>query len=178
MATREDTRRNRVARLTATVMSLGLLLAACGGDDSVDEAGAREALDGFIEGWAAASGTRSDAIRAQQTRRFLGGDLGAQVQGVRPGEGLERMYNEMMGAPFPPDNGHEVVGEPEVTEQEATFRVRLLYSGRAAGAMAAAGFISQAEVSDLQSQVADGLERTFVLRPNDEGDWQIHEIGD
>ncbi len=166
--------RGRV-RLAAVGVVVALLIGACGGDESGGEAGAREALDGFIEGWVAGSGTRSDSIRAQQTRRFLGGAFGEQVQGVRPGEGLERMFNEMVGAPFPPDDGHEVIGEPEVTDNEAVFRVLLRYTSRAAAAMVGAGFISQAEADNLQAEVADGVERTFVLRLNDD-EWRIFEI--
>lgn len=161
----------------AVLAGLALVLAACGGgDESADASAAVDVVGGFIDGWEAASGLRSDTLRAGQTRQYLGGDLRAQVDGSRPGEGLEREYNRMVDAPFPPDEGYDVIGEPELGDLEATVRVRLNYSGNIASRMAAVGLVGFEDVSAMQSEVSGGLERTFILRSDDDAGWLIHEI--
>lgn len=172
------------------IASMGLL-AACGGggDPTVSEfrrgaAGADAAVEGFIAGWQRGSGPARDTIAASQTRRFLGGDLGARVAsatvgGSQTAEPLERMFNDIMMAPFPPDGdpAFELLESVSVSETETQVTIRLNYTPNAASALAARGIVPFDKVNDYHQQVQSDNTRILTLREGELG-WQIYEVVD
>lgn len=172
------------------VAALGLLV-ACGGDD--DNGGVsqfrrggaevEESVEGFIRGWMRGSGPARDTIAASQTRRFLGGDLGARVANARVGgsqteEPLERVFNEIMTLPFPPDADppYTVTESEQISDTEATVTVNLHYTETAASSLASLGIIGFADVQQAQDQVNGDNIRKFHLVNDETLGWQIDVI--
>ncbi len=173
------------------MVSAGMLVAACGGggdDGGVSEfrRGAAEAegsVDGFIQGWVRGSGPQRDTIVASQTRRFLGGALGERVANAKVGgsqteEPLERVFNEIVGFPFPPNGTppYEIVESVQDSETQATITIRLNYSETAAADLAARGIIAFEDVAEAQQQVNGENVRILRLLEDETLGWQIHEI--
>jgi hypothetical protein len=163
-----------------SVLLLTVFIAGCGGETEDFRRGgadAERALDGFLQGWIAASGPRADTITASQTRRFLGGELGAQVAGAQVGGGqttrrIEQIYNDIMLLPFPPDDGYEII-ESTGDADRAFFRVKFKYTGNAASQMAALQLIPFARVQEVHDQVVGGPERNMFLERHAELGWQV-----
>lgn len=171
----------------AGVLAFGLL-SACGGDEGgVSEfrkggADVDAAVDGFITGWVRGSGTARDTIAASQTRRYLGGTLGERVASAKVGgsqteEPLERVYNDIMAVPFPPDGDplYEIVESIANSDTEATVTVKLNYTANAASSLAALGVIPFEKVQEFHQLVSTDNVRILHLTKGDVG-WQIHTV--
>lgn len=170
----------------AGVLALGLL-SACGGGGDASEfrkggADVDAAVDGFIKGWVRGSGTARDTIAASQTRRYLGGALGERVANAKVGgsqteEPLERVYNDIMGVPFPPDGDplYEILESVADSDTEATVTVKLNYTPNAASSLAALGVIPFEKVQEFHDQVTSDNVRILQLIKGDVG-WQIHTV--
>jgi hypothetical protein len=172
-------------RLVVLAGSGALVAAACGGGDPAQDftrggAEAEAAIEGYIEGWVAGSGPRRDPIVGAQARRFLGGELGELVRGLRIGgtqteRRLEQVYNEIMGVPFPPDDGYTIL-ETSAEESSATVRVKLNYTAAAASSLAAIGLIDFSDIQRYHEQVIHGPERVLYLERDAELGWQVHRV--
>lgn len=173
------------------IVSAGLLVACGGGDEggvSEFRRGGKEveeSVDGFIRGWMRGSGPARDTIAASQTRRYLGGELGTRVASAKVGgsqteEPLERVFNEIVGVPFPPDGDppYEIVENVQDSDTEATITVKLNYTAGAASSLAALGIISFDNVATFQEQVNGETIRVLRLVEDETLGWQIHEITD
>jgi hypothetical protein len=168
------------------VLVLGFL-SACGGGGDTNEfrrggAEVDEAVDGFIQGWVRGSGTARDTIAASQTRRYLGGALGERVANAKVGgsqteEPLERVYNDIMGVPFPPDGDplYEITESQALSDTEARVTVTLNYTANAAASLAALGVISFENVQKFHEQVTTDNVRILNLVKGEVG-WQIHTV--
>lgn len=174
-----------------TVAALGLLN-ACGSEDEggisqFRRGGAEveESVDGFVKGWVRGSGPARDTIAASQTRRYLGGELGERVANAKVGgsqteEPLEKVFNEIVGVPFPPDGepAYEITESIATSDTEATVTIALNYTSGAAAGLAALGIVSFQDVAAFQEQVNGDNVRTLHLVKDDTLGWQIHEIID
>ncbi len=171
------------------VAAFGLLTACGGGDDGgVSEfrrggAEVEEAVDGFISGWIRGSGPARDTIAASQTRRYLGGALGERVANAKVGgsqteEPLEKVFNEIVGVPFPPDAdpAYTIVQNEALSDTEARVTVQLHYTGGAASNLAALGIIAFDDVQSFQEQVNGDNERVLHLIKDETLGWQIDSI--
>jgi hypothetical protein len=172
--------------------------AGCGGGDGDGGSGgaagdAEDVVIEWVEGWARASGVTRDAITAQQMRRFLTGDLLAQVEGlVAGGEALQlgqeggsgatkridTEYNKMVGLTIPPNEKPPLT----ITEstlggdgESATIVVTLHYSDSAAASASATGLFPAERVAEVQAELAAAPPKTFTV-VKVEGDWKISAI--
>lgn len=190
---------SRLRWLVAGIAILAIGATACGGGDDGGggggggAGGAEDVVTEWVEGWVRASGISRDAITASQIRRFLTGDLLAQVEGLQTGgealrinqEGgsgattrIDLEYNKMVGLPIPPDE------KPPLTITEATLGadgesativLTLHYSANAAASASASGLVSPEDVGDIQAQLAAATPKTFTA-VKVEGDWKISAI--
>lgn len=161
-------------------------VAACGGgaaekfDINKGGSDADLAVKGFIEGWVQASGPTPDQFAAGQTRRFLGGDLGALVVGLRTGgtsgqKPVEQVFNDIMKTPFPPDLGYDIIESTKQGETGAVVKVKLKYSVESVNNMIKAGKIRPEDATKAFDDVKAGPVRTLTLAKG-EGGWQITKI--
>gem|GEM_PF-5194785 len=144
-----------------------------------------ESVAGFINGWVRGSGPARDTIAASQTRRYLGGALGERVASAKVGgsqteEPLEKVFNEIVGMPFPPDGdpAFEITESIATSDTEATVTVTLNYTPGAAAELAALGLIGFGDVAGFQEQVSNDNVRTLELTKDETLGWQIHTITD
>lgn len=175
----------RVAMLAGFAMALAVVV-ACGGTKTekfdINKGGseADAAVKGFIEGWAQASGPTSDQFAAGQTRRFLGGELGALVANIRTGgtsgqKPVEQVFNDIMKTPFPPDLGYDIVESTKQGETGAVVKVKLKYSVDSVNNMIKAGKIQPQDAAKAFDDVKAGPVRTLTLIKS-EGGWQITKV--
>lgn len=175
----------RVAVVAGFAMALAVV-AACGGaktekfDINKGAPEADAAVKGFIEGWMQASGPAPDPFAAGQTRRFLGGELGALVIGVRTGgtsgqKPVEQVFNDILKVPFPPDLGYDVIESTKQGETGAVVKVKLKYSVDSANNMIKAGKIQPADAATAFDAVKGQPVRTLTLTKG-EGGWQITKV--
>lgn len=174
----------RVAVLAGFAAAFALVAACGGGTEKFDitkgGSDANLAVKGFIEGWVQASGPTADQFAAGQTRRFLGGDLGALVIGVRTGgtsgqKPVDQVFNDIMKTPLPPDLGYDVVESTKQGETGAVVKVKLKYSVDSVNNMIKAGKIQPADAVKAFDDVKAGPVRTLTLTKG-EGGWQITKV--
>lgn len=162
------------------LLALGtLLLSACGGGSSSGGGGsaADDIVKQWVEGWQRSSGPQRDDITAGQMRLLLTGDLYDQAQAATKtgaAERLDKVYDKMMGLPFPPDGSYNIVST-KVEGDSATVVVSLTYTGGAAGSAASAGLIPFENVNDANQLVANSPQRTFTVKQVDKK-WLIAAI--
>ncbi len=138
------------------------------------------AVKGFIDGWAQASGPTPDQFAAGQTRRFLGGELGAMVQNIRTGgtsgqKPVEQVFNDIMKVPLPPDLGYDIIEGTKQGETGAAVKVKLKYSVDSVNNMIKAGKIQPPDAAAAFDAVKSGPVRTLALAKG-EGGWQITKV--
>lgn len=183
--------------VVATVAFLAIGATACGGDDGDGGGGGASGAEGvvteWVVGWARASGVTRDAITAQQMRRFLTGDLLAQVEGiVSGGEGrqigeeggsgtttrIDLEYNKMAGLTIPPNEKPPLTITESILSadgESATVVVTLHYSDNAAAAASSTGLFPPERVGEVQAELSAAPPKTFTL-VKVEGDWKISAI--
>lgn len=166
-----------------------VVLAACGEDGGPSEfrrggADVEETVTKFVEGWKRGSGPARDTIAASQARRYLSlaGEDGDRIRNAKVGgsqteEPLERVFNQVMRVPFPPNSDPpvEITENTQPDETHATVIATLNYTESAASELAAQGILSFDEVQAAQEQVAGGVTRTFQLEKQEDG-WRITSI--
>jgi len=178
----------KAAARLATVAGLSFVLtvaAACGGgnekfDITKGGSDADVAVKGFMEGWAQASGPSGDQFAAGQTRRFFGGELGAQVANIRTGgtsgqKPVEQLFNDILKVPLPPDLGYDVVESTKQGDAGAVLKVRLKYSVDSVNNMIKAGKVRAEDANAAFDAVKVNPVRTLTLAKN-EGGWQITKV--
>ncbi len=175
----------RVVMLAGFAMALAVV-AACGGggDEKFDikkgGSDADVAVKGFIDGWVQASGPTPDQFAAGQTRRFLGGELGALVANIRTGgtsgqKPVEQVFNDIMKTPLPPDLGYDIVESTKQGDTGAVVKVKLKYSVDSVNNMIKAGKIQPEDAAKAFDAVKAGPIRTLTLAKG-EGGWQITKV--
>lgn len=175
----------RLAMMTGVTLALAVGTACGGGGDEafdINKGGSEAdvAVKGFIEGWVQASGPARDQFAAGQTRRFLGGELGAQVANIRTGgtsgqKPVEQVFNDIMKTPLPPDLSYDTL---ESTSKDATttvIKVRLKYSVDSVNEMVKAGRIPPSDAAAAFDAVKGQPVRTLTL-VKAEGGWQITKV--
>ena len=174
-----------IALLVGFAVTLGAVSACSGGGEEkfdINKGGsdAELAVKGFIDGWSQASGATPDQFAAGQTRRFLGGDLGAMVQNVRTGgtgnqRPVEEIFNEIMKAPLPPDLGFDIVESTKQGDSGATVKVKLKYSIDSVNNMVKAGKVQPQDAAKMFEVVKTQPVRTLTLVKGT-GGWQITRV--
>ncbi|MBM4410514.1 MAG: hypothetical protein FJ037_04185 [Chloroflexi bacterium] len=175
----------RFAMLAGFAMALAVV-AACGSDKDetfdINKGGsdADVAVNGFMDGWAQASGPTPDQFEAGQTRRFLGGDLGAMVANIRTGgtagqKPVEQVFNDIMKTPLPPDLGYDVIESAKQGDAGAVVKIKLKYSVESVNNMVKAGKIQPEDAAKAFDEVKVGPVRTLTLARG-EGGWQITKV--
>lgn len=186
-------------RWMVTVVSLLAIGAtACGGGGDGGgggggASGAEDVVTEWVEGWARASGVTRDAITAQQMRRFLTGDLLAQVEGIvaggealrlgqEAGSGATRRidleYNKMAGLTIPPNEKPPLtITESTLSDdgESATVVVTLHYSDSAAASASSTGLFPPDRIGEVQAEISGAPPKTFTV-VKVEGDWKISAI--
>jgi hypothetical protein len=174
----------RIAIVTGLAVALALVAACGGGNEKFDinkgGSEADSALKGFVEGWVQASGPARDQFAAGQTRRFLGGELGAQVVNIRTGGTgsqmpVEQVFNEIMKTPLPPDLGYEIIESTKQGDSTVVVKVKFKYSVDSVNEMVKAGRIQPGDAAAAFDAVKIQPVRTLTLTKG-EGGWQITKV--